>query len=268
MNPPPWLAWLSAADPSSPSPHRARRDALAEARADAEPHLRLPGRNPLRTEAAIEACRERLMRHADGRPDTRAPAIARALIATSQDAEVPETLARRALHAVAEARDTLGPELAESVELAARRGREALWADATEVLGEVGGAPQVASLAWLAASGGEAAQPSAAAAGAALERVGGAGVTAAFIGAIGDRSLPAASRRALLAAAGKRDLREASGATVAALGEPELAAEARKATLRLARPSDLPALRLARDAASDAVTRGALGRLIARLEKE
>lgn len=260
---PPWLAWLLAAGASPASPQEARRAALAEARSDAAPHLRLRGGDSSRTEAAIEACRERLVRHAEGRPDRDAAAIARALVAASQDAEMPESLARRALHAVAEARDTLGPELADLVELAARRGRESLRADATEVLGEVGGAPQVGSLAWLAASGGEGATASAVAA---LERVGGKGTTEAFVGAIGDRSLPAASRRALLSAAGRRDLRAASGAALAALAEPELRVEAQKALLRLARKDDLPALRAARTTAEPA-TRAMLDRLIARLEK-
>ena len=262
----PLLAWLLAAGASPASPQEARRAALAEARSDAAPHLRLRGGDSSRTEAAIEACRERLVRHAEGRPDRDAAAIARALVAASQDAEMPESLARRALHAVAEARDTLGPELADLVELAARRGRESLRADATEVLGEVGGAPQVGSLAWLAASGGEGATASAVAAGAALERVGGKGTTEAFVGAIGDRSLPAASRRALLSAAGRRDLRAASGAALAALAEPELRVEAQKALLRLARKDDLPALRAARTTAEPA-TRAMLDRLIARLEK-
>lgn len=257
----PFLALLLAADPASPQ--EARRAALAELRASPTPDLALGGADTRRAEAAIEACRERLARRGDGLAEARAAEMAMALLRASQDRALPEPLARRALHAVAEARATLGRDLAEEVASLAEDGREGLRGDATEVLGEVGGADQVARLARLAARPelGQVAE-------AALARIGGKGLAAAFSAALADRGLPAAGKLALLRAAGRRDLREASAAAVAALGEPALAAEARKAALRLARPSDLAALRKARDGAADAATRGALDRLIARLEKE
>lgn len=258
----PLLACLLAADPAAADPHAARRAALAGMRADPAPERELEGADTRRAEAAIEVCRERLARRGDGLAEPRADAIALALLRASQDGGLPEPLARRALQAVAEARDTLGPGVVAETSRLAGAGRETLRADAAEVLGEIGGAREVDDLARLAA------RPELAeAATAALGRLGGKGVAAAFSRGIADGAMPREGRRALLQAAGRRDLREASAAAVGALGEPELATEARKAALRLAQPSDLPALRKARDDARDAATRGALERLIARLEK-
>ncbi len=260
---PPLLAWLLAADPAASHPQEARRAALAGMRAHPSPERALEGADTRRAEAAIEVCRERLARHGDGRPEERADAMARALLRASQDAGLPEPLARRALHAVAEARRALGPEIVAETARLAREGREGLRADAVEVLGEIGGAGEVAALARLAA------RPELSeAATAALERLGGQGVAAAFSKGIGDVGLPREGRIALLQAAGRRDLREASGAAIAAMDDPGLATEARKATLRLARPSDLPALRKARESSREGAARAALDRLIARLEKE
>ena len=188
--------------------------------------------------------------------------MALALLRASQDGGLPEPLARRALQAVAEARDGLGPGVVAETARLAGAGREALRADAAEVLGEIGGAGEVADLARLAT------RPELAeAATAALGRLGGKGVAAAFSRGIADGAIPREGRLALLQAAGRRDLREASAAVVAAIGNPGLATEARKAALRVARPSDLPALRKLRDGTTDAAARGALDRLIARLEK-
>ena len=258
----PLLACLLAAEPAAPSPQEAARAALAAMRASPSPELALAEADTRRAAAAIEVCRERLARHGDGLAEARAESMAGALLVASQDAGVPEPLARRALHAVAETRGALGKRTAEATARLAKEGREALRADAIAVLGEIGGADQVAGVARLAD------QPTmAGAAESALERIGGKGVAAAFSEGIADRGLPMAGRLALIQAAGKRDLREASPAVIAALGEPALATEARKAALRLAQPADLPALRKARDGAKDAATRGALDRLIARLEK-
>ena len=259
----PLLALLLAAEPLPSAPQEVRRAALAESRASATPHLALAGADSRRAEAAIEACRERLMRHGDGAADPRAREIARALLAASQDPGLSEPLARRALHAVAEGRDRLGEEVADAVARLAETGREGLRSDAAEVLGEVGGARHVPALARLAS-----ANPAREGAQVALERIGGKGTAAAFAKGISDASLPPAGRVALLRAAARRDLREVSASAVAALSEPAVAAEARKAVLRLAQRSDLPGLRAARDGSTDAAARGALERLIARLEKE
>ena len=258
----PLLAWLLAADPAASDPQAARRAALAGMRADPAPERALEGADTRRAEAAIEVCRERLARRGDGLAEPRADAMALALLRTSQDAGLPEPLARRALHAVAEARDGLGPGVVAETARLAVEGRAALRADAAEVLGEIGGAGEVDDLARLAT------RPELAeAATAALGRLGGKGVAAAFSRGIADGSMPREGRLALLQAAGRRDLREASAAVVAAIGDPGLATEARKAALRVARPSDLPALRKLRDGTTDAAARGALDRLIARLEK-
>lgn len=258
----PLLACLLVAEPTAPSPQEAARAALAAMRASPAPELALRGADSRRAAAAIEVCRERLARHGDGLAEARAEPMAMALLDASQDAGLPEPLARRALHAVAETRGTLGKGAAAEVARLAREGRATLRADAVAALGEIGGAEQIAELARLAD------QPSLAApAEAALERIGGKGVAAAFSDGIADRGLSTDGRLALIRAAGRRELREASPAVIAALAEPELATEARKTALRLAQPADLPALRKARDGAKDAATRGALERLIARLEK-
>ena len=258
----PLLACLLAAEPAAPSPQEAARAALAAMRASPAPELALAEADTRRAAAAVEVCRERLARHGDGLAEARAESMAMALLVASQDAGLPEPLARRALHAVAETRGALGKGAAEATARLAKEGRAGLRADAIAVLGEIGGAEQVAGLARLAD------QPSLAAASeAALERIAGKGVAAAFSDGIADRRQSTNGRLALIRAAGRRELREASPSVIAALAEPALAAEARKAALRLAQPSDLPALRKARDGARDAATRGALERLIARLEK-
>lgn len=258
----PLLAWLLAAEPAASDPQAARRAALSEMRAHPAPERALEGADTRRADAAIEVCRERLARRGDGLAEPRAEAMALALLRASQDGGLPEPLARRALQAVAEARGTLGTQVVAEIARLAETGREALRADAAEVLGEIGGAGEVDVLARLAT------RPELAeAATAALGRLGGKGVAAAFSRGIADGGMPREGRLALLQAAGRRDLREASAAVVAAIGDPGLATEARKAALRVARPSDLPALRKLRDGTTDAGSRAALDRLIARLEK-
>ncbi len=252
----PLLTLLLAADPAV----EFRRTALAELRTSEQPQLALA--DPSRAEAAIEVCRERLARAGDGLPEPRAAQLAEALVTAARKGALPPRLASRALHAVAETRGHLGQPMADALAAIALEGPAGLRADATEVLGEVGDGRHVAVLARLAE------EPALAeAAATALGRIGGKGVAAAFAQGIADAGAPTDARLALLRAAAKRELREAAPAAIQALGEPALAAEARKATLRLARKSDLALLRKAREDSKDAATRGALGRLIERLEK-
>ena len=128
-------------------------------------------------------------------------------------------------------------------------------------LAEVGGAKAVPVLAALAkdASLADSIQE-------ALIKVAGPGVTDAFVAGITDAKADVAARSALIKAAVGRNLRSVAGALCVAIKEEAMRLECQKALLKLAQPSDLAALRDAEQAVTNETTKGALGRLIKKLE--
>ena len=100
----------------------------------------------------------------------------------------------------------------------------------------------------------------------ALVKVAGPGVTDAFVAGISDTKAGVAARNALIKAAVGRNLRSVAGALCVAIKEESMRLECQKALLKLAQPSDLPALRDAAQAVTNETTKGALGRLIKKLE--
>ena len=100
----------------------------------------------------------------------------------------------------------------------------------------------------------------------ALVKVAGPGVTDAFIAGITDTKADVAARNALIKAAVGRNLRSVAGALCVAIKEESMRLECQKALLKLAQPSDLAALRDAEKAVTNETTKGALGRLIKKLE--
>lgn len=128
-------------------------------------------------------------------------------------------------------------------------------------LAEIGGAKAVPVLAVLAAdpSLADSIQD-------ALVKVAGPGVTDAFIAGISDTKADASARNALIKAAVARNLRSIAGALCVAIKQESMRLECQKALLKLAQPADLPALRAAEQAVTNEATKGALGRLIKKLE--
>jgi hypothetical protein len=100
----------------------------------------------------------------------------------------------------------------------------------------------------------------------ALVKVAGPGVTDAFVAGITDTKADVAARNALIKAAVGRNLRSIAGALCVAIKEESMRLECQKALLKLAQPADLEALRDAEKAVTNATTKGALGRLIKKLE--
>jgi uncharacterized protein (UPF0147 family) len=100
----------------------------------------------------------------------------------------------------------------------------------------------------------------------ALVKVAGPGVTDAFVAGITDTKADVTARNALIKAAVGRNLRSVAGALCVAIKEESMRLECQKALLKLAQPADLEALREATQAVTNATTKGALGRLIKKLE--
>jgi hypothetical protein len=100
----------------------------------------------------------------------------------------------------------------------------------------------------------------------ALVKVAGPGVTDAFVAGISDSKADVTARIALIKAAVGRNLRSVAGALCVAIKEETMRLECQKALLKLAQPSDLDALRDAEKTITNATTKGALGRLIKKLE--
>ncbi len=100
----------------------------------------------------------------------------------------------------------------------------------------------------------------------ALVKVAGPGVTDAFVAGIADAKADVAARAALIKAAVARNLRSVTGALCVAIKEETMRLECQKALLKLAQPSDLAALRDAEKSVANETTKGALGRLIKKLE--
>jgi hypothetical protein len=100
----------------------------------------------------------------------------------------------------------------------------------------------------------------------ALLKVAGPGVTDAFVAGITDAKADVAARNALIKAAVGRNLRSVAGALCVAIKEEAMRLECQKALLKLAQPSDLAALRDAAQSVTNETTKGALGRLIKKLE--
>ena len=100
----------------------------------------------------------------------------------------------------------------------------------------------------------------------ALVKVAGPGVTDAFVAGISDTKADVSARTALIKAAVGRNLRSVAGALCVAIKEEPMRLECQKALLKLAQPSDLAALRDAEKSVTNETTKGALGRLIKKLE--
>mgnify|MGYP003859367433 CR=1 FL=1 len=100
----------------------------------------------------------------------------------------------------------------------------------------------------------------------ALVKVAGPGVTDAFVAGITDVKADDSARNALIKAAVGRNLRSVAGALCVAIKEEPMRLECQKALLKLAQPADLAALRDAEKAVTNETTKGALGRLIKKLE--
>jgi hypothetical protein len=100
----------------------------------------------------------------------------------------------------------------------------------------------------------------------ALVKVAGPGVTDAFVAGISDTKADVSARSALIKAAVGRNLRSVAGVLCVAIKEEPMRLECQKALLKLAQSSDLAALRDAEKAVTNETTKGALGRLIKKLE--
>ena len=100
----------------------------------------------------------------------------------------------------------------------------------------------------------------------ALVKVTGPGVTDAFIAGISDTKADVSARNALIKAAVGRKLRSVAGVLCVAIKEEPMRLECQKALLKLAQPTDLTALRDAEKSVTNETTKGALGRLIKKLE--
>ena len=199
--------------------------------------------------AAVDDVRERMV------DDPKSPLVAEvaALLGT-----VDVEIARLLLAALAEAKAVSAtPQVA----ALAAKSDSPLRVPAALALAEVGGAKAVPVLAALASDAALADSIQEA-----LIKVAGPGVSDAFIAGIADtRSAPEA-RAALIKAAVARNLRSVAGALCVAIKEEPMRLECQKALLKLAQPSDLSALREAEKTVTNETTKGALGRLIKKLE--
>jgi hypothetical protein len=213
-------------------------DALRKADASAAVHL-----------AAVDDVRERLV----DEPTSPLTGDIAGLLA-SADIETAKLL----LAALAEAK--AAGATAQVAALAAKADSP-LRVPAALALAEIGGAKAVPVLASLAKDEALADNIQDA-----LVKVAGPGVTDAFVAGISDSKADVTARNALIKAAVGRNLRSVAGALCGAIKEETMRLECQKALLKLAQPSDLDALRDAEKAVTNATTKGALGRLIKKLE--
>ncbi|NBS05520.1 MAG: HEAT repeat domain-containing protein [Verrucomicrobia bacterium] len=199
--------------------------------------------------AAIDDVRERLV------DDPTSPLVGEvAALLAKTDSLTAELL----LSALAEAKASSAT--AQVAELAANP-QSPLRVSAALALAEIGGAKAVPILAALAKD-----ETLADNIQDALVKVAGPGVTDAFNAGIVDAKADMATRDALIKAAVARNLRAVAGALCLAIKEEPMRLECQKALLKLAQKSDLPALRDAEKAVTNEATKGALGRLIKKLE--
>ena len=199
--------------------------------------------------AAIDDVRERLV------DDPTSPLVGEvATLLAKTDSLTAELL----LSALAEAKASSAT--AQVAELAANP-QSPLRVSAALALAEIGGAKAVPILAALAKD-----ETLADNIQDALVKVAGPGVTDAFNAGIVDAKADIATRNALIKAAVARNLRAVAGALCLAIKEEPMRLECQKALLKLAQKSDLPALRDAEKAVTNEATKGALGRLIKKLE--
>ena len=199
--------------------------------------------------AAVDDVRERLV----DEPNSPLTGEVAALLG-STDVEIAKLL----LSALAEAKAS-GATV--QVAALAATADSPLRVPAALALAEVGGAKAVPVLASLAkdATLAENIQD-------ALVKVAGPGVTDAFVAGITDSQADVSARSALIKAAVGRNLRSVAGALCVAIKEESMRLECQKALLKLAQPSDLAALREAEKTVTNETTKGALGRLIKKLE--
>ena len=199
--------------------------------------------------AAVDDVRERLV----DEPNSPLTAEVAALLG-STDVEIAKLL----LAALAEAKASGATS---QVAALAAKADSPLRVPAALALAEVGGAKAVPVLAALAADAALADSIQEA-----LLKVAGPGVTDAFVAGITDTKSAPAARAALIKAAVGRNLRSVAGALCVAIKEEPMRLECQKALLKLAQPSDLAALREAEKTVTNETTKGALGRLIKKLE--
>lgn len=199
--------------------------------------------------AAVDDVRERLV----DEPTSPLAGEVAALLG-STDIETAKLL----LSALAEAKASVAtPQVA----ALAAKADSPLRVPAALALAEIGGAKAVPVLASLAKDEALADNIQEA-----LVKVAGSGVTDAFVAGIADAKADVPARNALIKAAVARNLRSVAGALCVAIKEESMRLECQKALLKLAQPSDLAALRDAEKAVTNETTKGALGRLIKKLE--
>lgn len=199
--------------------------------------------------AAVDDVRERLV---DEPTSPLAGEVA--VLLGSTDIETAKLL----LSALAEAKASVAtPQVA----ALAAKADSPLRVPAALALAEVGGAKAVPVLASLAKDEALADNIQEA-----LVKVAGPGVTDAFVAGIADAKADVPARNALIKAAVARNLRSVAGALCVAIKEETMRLECQKALLKLAQPADLAALRDAEKAVTNETTKGALGRLIKKLE--
>lgn len=199
--------------------------------------------------AAVDDVRERLV----DEPSSPLTAEVAGLLVTTDIAT-----AKLLLSALAEAKASGATA---QVAALASQANSPLRVSAALALAEVGGAKAVPVLASLAKE--EALADSIQEA---LVKVAGPGVTDAFVAGIADAKADVAARNALIKASVARNLRSVAGALCVAIKEEPMRLECQKALLKLAQPTDLAALRDAEKAVTNETTKGALGRLIKKLE--
>lgn len=199
--------------------------------------------------AAIDDVRERLV----DEPTSPLVSEVAALLAKT-DSLTAELL----LSALAEAKASSAT--AQVAELAANT-QSPLRIPAALALAEIGGAKAVPILAALAKD-----ETLADNIQEALMKVAGPGVTDAFNAGIADAKVDIAMRNALIKAAVARNLRAVAGTLCLTIKEEPMRLECQKALLKLAQKTDLPALRDAEKSVTSEATKGALGRLIKKLE--
>jgi hypothetical protein len=199
--------------------------------------------------AAVDDVRERLV----DEPTSPLVGEVAALLGTT-DAETAKLL----LAALAEAKASGATA---QVAALASNSQSLLRVPAALALAEIGGAKAVPLLASLAKDDALAENIQNA-----LVKVAGPGVTDAFVAGIADAKADVSARSALIKAAVGRNLRSVAGALCVAVKEEPMRLECQKALLKLAQPSDLAALRGAEKSVTNETTKGALGRLIKKLE--
>ena len=199
--------------------------------------------------AAVDDVRERLV------DEPTSPLVGEvAALLGSTDVETAKLL----LAALAEAKASGATA---QVAALASNSQSPLRVPAALALAEIGGAKAVPLLASLAKDAALADNIQDA-----LVKVAGPGVTDAFVAGIADTKADVSARSALIKAAVGRNLRSVAGALCVAIKEEPMRLDCQKALLKLAQPADLAALRDAEKAVTNETTKGALGRLIKKLE--